>query len=315
MLGRFDASTVYHTFAWGELKRHAGWIVVRLIGEARGEPLALAQILIRRLPLGVAVAWVPGGPLGPPQAWSASLGTGLRTALDVNALYLRINSMQTEDEAASASLRRAGWRRPRHAMVSGQSVLLPLEDDHDAWLRSIDQKHRYYVRRSSAAGLSWAHGHEEHLRNDLAALLSALREEKRVPVETIPSAGLELLENATPGTVAIVVGYLDGAPVTGCLALVHRASAWYIAAATNGQGRQASAAYAMLAELRCVLRARGVRVLDFGGIDPASASARGVDHFKLGFGGDRVRYLGEWHWATSSLVRYAMDELIHRRPA
>jgi len=69
----------------------------------------------------------------------------------------------------------------------------------------------------------------------------------------------------------------------------------------------------MFAKLRGLLREEGVVEFDFGGINPQSDLARGVDHFKRGFGGREIQYLGEWDQATSAVLRMVTNFLIGRR--
>jgi hypothetical protein len=78
-------------------------------------------------------------------------------------------------------------------------------------------------------------------------------------------------------------------------------------AATNDLGRDACAAYSMIPSLLRHLSGKGIKKFDFGGIDPGNIAAEGVDHFKKGFGGSIIEYLGEWEIASSELVRVGMS--------
>jgi lipid II:glycine glycyltransferase (peptidoglycan interpeptide bridge formation enzyme) len=69
----------------------------------------------------------------------------------------------------------------------------------------------------------------------------------------------------------------------------------------------------MIAQLFGVLKSLGVERFDFGGLAPGSPGAAGVDHFKRGFGGDTIEYLGEWEWARSRMIQRAANYLIGRR--
>ncbi len=53
--------------AWGELKARFGWTARRIALERDGVIIAGAQILFRRLPLGLQFAYVPRGPVADPQ--------------------------------------------------------------------------------------------------------------------------------------------------------------------------------------------------------------------------------------------------------
>jgi lipid II:glycine glycyltransferase (peptidoglycan interpeptide bridge formation enzyme) len=100
----------------------------------------------------------------------------------------------------------------------------------------------------------------------------------------------------------IVTGYHAERPVTSCMTLNFAGRAFYYIAATGAEGRKLSAAYGMLPRLVASLRESGIRYLDFGGIAPQSSERAGVDHFKKGFGGEIVEYLGEWEAASVPLL-------------
>ena len=66
----FVEAAPYHAFPqlweWGEVRAQGGWRPVRLaIGRSEDEPVAGAQLLLRRLPVvGWQLAYVPRGPVG-----------------------------------------------------------------------------------------------------------------------------------------------------------------------------------------------------------------------------------------------------------
>jgi peptidoglycan pentaglycine glycine transferase (the first glycine) len=312
LLTGFPDHSVYQGFGWGEHKSGFGWEPWRLTASVDGRTVAMAQALVRRFPLGVALAWVPGGPVGPTEEWAAGFPQALRQATGSRHLYCRVNSISPHTDLAVRALQ-SQWHRPASPLLSGKSLVLDLALPEGEWLASIDSKHRYYVKRSSSAPIRWIHGESAQLREDFALLTRQLRQEKTADLQEADMRLLDSLSTCLPGSAQILVGYLDGTPVSGCLTLIQREKAHYAMAATVGEGRSLSAAYSMIARLRTHLRECGVTHFDFGGISPQAAGARGVDHFKRGFRGQELQYLGEWDWATSSLLRKAAGYLIKRR--
>ena len=71
----------------------------------------------------------------------------------------------------------------------------------------------------------------------------------------------------------------------------------------------------MVPKLFEILQQAGITRFDFGGVDPHAPSARGVDHFKRGFGGELMAHLGEWEWAANTSLRWAANILIGRKRA
>src|SRR5512140_2901253 len=57
--GQYSCAHILQQGAWGELKAGFGWDVVRL--QAGG---GAAQVLFRRLPLGLTFGYIPKGPIG-----------------------------------------------------------------------------------------------------------------------------------------------------------------------------------------------------------------------------------------------------------
>ena len=56
---RYPEAHVLQSPAWGELKSAFGWEVVRVASDN-----AVAQVLFRKLPFGMSLAYIPKGPLG-----------------------------------------------------------------------------------------------------------------------------------------------------------------------------------------------------------------------------------------------------------
>ena len=79
-----------------------------------------------------------------------------------------------------------------------------------------------------------------------------------------------------------------------------------LASAAGAEGRRLGVSYAMMMRLFERLPSVGIASLDLGGVS-AAGSAAGVDHFKRGFGGTAVRYLGEWEWSGWGPIRVAAN--------
>jgi hypothetical protein len=239
LLMNFPDYCIYQGFGWGEHKGSYGWQPLRLIATQDGKTVAMAQVMVRRFPLGVALAWVPGGPAGPLEAWADSFAEALRAAIGVRHLYCRINSLAEKAEMGCQRLLSTGWTRPASPLLSGKSIQLDLALPEKDWLASIDSKHRYYVRKSSEALIRWELGETDPLQKDFALLTRKLRQDIKADLQETDAALLASLKKFLPGSFQILVGYLDGLPITGCLTLLQHEKAYYATAATVGLGRSA----------------------------------------------------------------------------
>ncbi len=309
----FPDHCVYQCFGWGEYKARYGWMAVRMVAIEEGRTVALAQVLVRQYPGKVALGWVPGGPLGSSQAFRNGFAMALKSVLRVRHLYCRINSLAEKSNDSLADAPGQGWCRPTSPLLSGKSMEVDVALPEKSWLASINSKHRYYVKKSSSAPLVWMHGDDAALRRDFAMLTRQLSLAKKADLAETTVEMLDALSTCLSGSVLVLIGYFENLPVTGCLTLVLGGKAYYASAATVGEGRKLSAAYSMVAKLREILNHDGVAFFDFGGINPESDGASGVDHFKKGFGSRQIDYIGEWDWASSFLLRWVANVLIQRR--
>src|SRR5512138_2324041 len=64
LVQRESSFSMLQSWEWGSFKQRLGWQVYRLAVEDAGELVAGAQMLVRPLPLGLSLAYVPRGPVG-----------------------------------------------------------------------------------------------------------------------------------------------------------------------------------------------------------------------------------------------------------
>ena len=306
-LRAFPKAHVYQSSAWAHYKRRSGWQSIRmLLPDADGTPRAMLQGMVKHVPLLGSFLWAPGAPVwrsAPTAGDAATLAAALATLAGVR--YARLLDFSSASPAYAGAL-----RRPQVVNSSGASLWLDILAPRETWLAASTGKHRYYVRRALREPIEWRTGNDTAQIAALAALTGELRQLKQTGHQP-GLAELQAQSAALGPAVLTLVGYVDGLPVSGCQVLRWEKMAIYATAATNPAGRALSAAYAMIAELREVLRAQGVVTLDFGGLDPGNPAARGVDHFKRGFGGQAVTYAGDWEWAASPWSR-ALGNLVVR---
>lgn len=302
----------FQSSAWAEFKHPAGWQSERwLATDDAGLPVAAVQVLLKRLPLGRELGWSPGGPLtGFTRSSAEDAPELLRAWLAAfrarGGAYARFRLHRPRDPAWTEGVSRV-LSRPTSPITCGVTLHIDLGKAAEEVQRGVSSKHRYYVKRAEKAGLSWSSGHDPRLAAEMALLYEGMAAAKGLGGRLFDAATLPRMVELFGDKALVLVGRLKGEPVTGCLAIQSGSTAFYQLAATSHEGRQVGAAYAMVPKLLELLQARGVTLFDFGGIDPASEKARGVDHFKKGFGGRRVEYVGEWDWAPWEWLRRAAN--------
>jgi hypothetical protein len=318
LLQAADAN-VFQSFAWGEYKRLSGWRPSRWVArDASGAVVAAAQVLVKSFAPGLTGGWAPGGPVfrfcGAASDHLASaverLVEEVRRADRVR--WLRFHSQTAGEEALDTALRRT-FRRPTSCLAVGRSIRLDLAQSSDEFLKGMTAKHRYYVRKSLGEPILWQAANDARTVRALSVLYEEMVREKGLAGQPGLERDLADLCGILKERALILIGSQDDQPLVGCLVLTFGSKAFYLKAAAGQRGRALSASYAMVYRLFEQLRDRGLSELDFGGIAPETVGGEGVAHFKRGFGGEPVEYLGEWEWAGFRPVRWAMDLALRYR--
>ena len=300
LLARVDEAPVFQSWGWGEFQRRSGWRPLRFHrAGTKDSGSALAQVLCRKMPGGIEFAWIPGGPVNSNMHDLAHDMKTLYGALvrEVGRCFMRCNVMQPSTKTEFFA-RNSFMVRAKRQVNSRYSVYLRLSGTPDEWLTSMSKKHRYYVRQANKHNIVWAVGADDTSLSTLAHLLAQMVSEKQIDIPVYSLEQLQLMRQELGDAMTVIVGHHEGQAVSGALVVSQGSRAHYLAAATTQHGRTLSAAYGMMYALRNHLVSTGISVFDLGGIAPHDRRASGVDHFKLGFGGDTVEYLGEWDAGT-----------------
>jgi lipid II:glycine glycyltransferase (peptidoglycan interpeptide bridge formation enzyme) len=291
---------------WGELREPSGWRPVRIaVGERPSEPLAGAQVLVRRTPLvGWRLGYAPRGPIG--RLDDPAIRGALVAALRDLGRTERIATLKVDPEATAtdplgAALLAAPWRRSSKVQPPRTRVI-DLSLPEDDLLAALRQKHRQYVHKAERAGVTVA---PVDSATDATADLADFY---RIYSHTAERAGFVVRAPAyyarvwrlfaPSGHARLFFATLDGARVA---TLFHFTCGDRAAEAYGGMtdaGATSRANYLLKWEAIRAFRADGFAVYDLWGI-----ATGGIGQFKEGFGGRRIDYVG----ARDLALRSAQD--------
>lgn len=316
---------------WARVKAVNGWSAERILvgadgarpragdGAGRGtsgvaavHPVG-AQVLLRRpRPLPWSFAYAPRGPVTP--GWSEdTIGPfteAVRSGLAARAgrvSHLRIDPEIEQDGAQDPggslrrSLRVSGWR-PASPIQPNATRIIDLEPDEDALWGDLRKKWRQYVNKARNAGITVS-----------AADGSALPEFYRVYRETAERAGFLIRTEqayrdvwdafAPTGNAALLFARRPDGEALATLFLVRcgtRVVEPYGGMTLDGGETRAN--YLLKWEAIRTSKAQGATSYDLWGL-----ATGGIAHFKTGFGGREVRYIGAWDLVLDPLGRQAYE--------
>lgn len=284
------------TGEWGELKSAFGWDPVRIIpSDGLG-----VQILFRRLPLGLTLAYLPKPAISfqqlavSPQFW-AQIDTICKKR---RAVFLKIEPDLWEEDN-TIDLHDTQYAIPSpHNIQPPRTVIIDLTGTEDEILARMKQKTRYNIRLAARKGVTvrpW---------DDLPAfhqmmLVTGGRDEFGVHSLEYYRRAYDLFH--PKGMAELLVAEFEGKPLAALMVFAHGRRAWYIYGASNNEERNRMPTYLLQWEAMRWARSKGVEVYDLWGVpdeDEETLEAQftergdglwGVYRFKRGFGGEVKR--------------------------
>jgi lipid II:glycine glycyltransferase (peptidoglycan interpeptide bridge formation enzyme) len=278
------------------LKSAFGWYPVRLIPDDR----LGAQILFRRLPLGLTLAYLPKPvfsdqlPVITEQFWVEVDSVCKKR----RAIFLKIE-FDLWKEASSSWLRNTQYAiKSPHNIQPPRTIIVDLRGTEDEILARMKQKTRYNIRLAEKKGVSirpW---------DDLPAfqqmmLVTGGRDGFGVHSLDYYQRAYELFHPA--GMAELLVAEFEGKPLAALMVFARGRRAWYFYGASTDEERNRMPAYLLQWEAMRWARSKGAEGYDLWGVPDegeetleAQFTGRsdglwGVYRFKRGFGGELKR--------------------------
>lgn len=258
------------------------WEARRYVIEEGGRRAGIAQVLLRRLPLGLVLAYAPRGPLVEPADLPAALLALRRSLAEERCVALLCDPEVAEEDALRDRLRAAGARRAPVIIQPRRTLLMDLAQEPEALLAAMRKKTRQYIRKAERAGVVT----EETA--DLERFLAVLRrvsERDRFGIHDRPY--FERLRAAFGGDCRLLMARV-GRDDAGALLVIRVGDrAWELYGGWSGDHAEERPFYLLKWRSLMLMRELGVRRYDMWGLD-----LEGVDTFKLGFGGEVATWVG-----------------------
>ncbi len=155
------------SYEWGEFKKRLGWQVYRLAVEKQGQIVAGAQMLIKKMPLGIAsVAYIPRGPVGDwlDEAIAPRLLVELhQVARRHRAIFLKIEPPLPITPVICQLLQQHHFKVSPYTNQPSTTIIVDLKPSLDDILKQMRKKTRQYIRQAITNGVTVCIGSQEDL--------------------------------------------------------------------------------------------------------------------------------------------------------
>jgi lipid II:glycine glycyltransferase (peptidoglycan interpeptide bridge formation enzyme) len=290
---------------WARVKASTGWSS-ELVGEPSTASGAVgARLLTRPIPLlPWRFAYAPRGPLADrwDEVTSQAFIESLRAAARSGGPLERVAIVRQDPEIEpappiEAALRASGWRRA-HDMQPRKTRIVDLTADEDALWSDLRKKWRQYVNKARSNGVVVRDVDPTVETNAFERFHEVMREVSKRTALPLRSAATfrQVWEAYAPtGESRLLFAEDGGGEVQAVLLLVRCGSR--VVEPYGGMtpaGAESRANYLLKWEAIRTSREQGGTSYDMWGL-----IGTGIDHFKAGFGGREVEYIGAWDLALS----------------
>lgn len=251
-----------------------------------------ALVLKRSLPLGRSWLYLPRGPIGD---WGEELQKKIiEIAEEENAIFVRIDPAFAEASAGAAQLKSSSWRKSEREVQPRNTLILDLAKSAEELLADMHQKTRYNIRLAQKKGV------QVRFSRDVADIEHFLRLSRDVSERTTFSyhPGEYYREIMRAGLAELALAELHGEVLAAHILISFGDIVTYVHGASSSKQREVMAPHLLQWETIKRAKERGYKKYDFFGVAPEGADENhpwaGVTRFKLGFGGQRVDYIGAY---------------------
>jgi lipid II:glycine glycyltransferase (peptidoglycan interpeptide bridge formation enzyme) len=289
---------VLQTGEWGELKSAFGWDVARVAAGKAG-----TQILFRKLPLGLTIAYAPKPVVSEQlsvisEQSSVDSGQFWKEVDSVcrkhRAVFLKIEPDLWESNASSFIFHLSSFIPSPYNIQPPRTIVVEINGTEDEILARMKQKTRYNIRLAEKKGVTVRAWDDIPAFHNMM-LITGGRDGFGVHSLEYYRRAYELFHPT--GMAELLVAEFEGKPLAALMVFAHGRRAYYMYGASTDEERNRMPTYLLQWEAIKWARAKGAEEYDLWGVpdeDEATLEAGfetrhdglwGVYRFKRGFGG------------------------------
>jgi lipid II:glycine glycyltransferase (peptidoglycan interpeptide bridge formation enzyme) len=305
-LSQYPDAHILQTAAWGELKSGFDWQVAHVVAGSSG-----AQILFRKLPLGLSFAYIPKGPVG--DDWDRLWPEVDSICKEKRAVFLKVEAdlWEGDSDSIEGGQPPSGFHLSLHEIQPPRTLIVDLQGTEDQILARMKQKTRYNIRLARRKGIIIRETSDIDTFYQLMQVTGE-RDAFGVHSREYYHRVLDLFEPR--GHCRLFCAEFEEQPLAGLMVFAYGKRAWYFYGASSNEYRHLMPTYLLQWKAMQWAKAQGSTEYDLWGVpdeDQETLEANflerrdglwGVYRFKRGFGGEIKRVVQTWDRVYSSLL-------------
>ena len=312
------------TSEWGELKSAFGWKPVRVVNGDVG-----AQILFRKLPLGLTIGYIPKGPIGKGDSefWLeidnvCRQNRAVFYKWEIDAWDALEDDFIFDRASIMFCPQKAGLKDSPHNIQPPRTLIVDIKDSEQEILVRMKQKTRYNIRLAEKKGVTVRAWDDIESFHEMM-LLTGGRDGFGVHSLEYYRRAYELLQPKQMGE--LLVAEYEGKQLAALFIARNGNRAYYLYGASTDEERNRMPTYILQWKAMKWAKARGCEEYDLWGVPDEDESTLeaifeqrhdglwGVYRFKRGFGGQLKRAVQAMDRVYNPLLYWAYLRFVGNR--
>lgn len=312
-LSGFPQAHLLQSGEWGDLKDYFQWSPERVqVGESG------AQILFRRLPLNLTIAYIPKGPVG--SHWLPLWPEIDALCRQKHAIFLKVEPDAWEDQEETLAAQMTGFR-PAPPIQPRRTVVVDISGSEEDWLARMKQKTRYNIRLAQKKEIVVR---ESGDIDEFQRLMMATGSRDGFGVHSLAYYQTAYDLFTATGKATLLQAEYQGRALAALMVFAAGERAFYLYGASSDEERNRMPTYLLQWEAMRWAAARGCKTYDLWGVpdedeetlesqfEERSDGLWGVYRFKRGFGGQLMRSVRAWDRVYQPLLYKLYQKVVKR---
>jgi len=291
-----SSAHILQSAQWGALKADFGWTPYYFLQDHCG-----ALVLLKDIPLGFKVAYIPKGPVG--KRWDSLWEELDDFCRKEHVVFLKVEPDQWDSEGKTIQQLLPDFCAEARTVQPRCTIVVSLQGTEEEWLGRMKQKTRYNIRLAQKKEVTVAESDRVDVFNELMHATGE-RDEFGIHEDEYYRRAYDLFK--PQGSCSLLIASYKDAPLAGLMVFRRGKRAWYLYGASNNMERNRMPTYILQWAAMQWGKKNGCEEYDLWGIPDApedilekdftsrSDGLWGVYRFKRGFGGEIKRTVGAW---------------------
>ena len=300
---------VFSSFEWGEFKSDS-WQVERIAFFKKNTFVGATQVLFKNI-FGYKFGWSSSGINLINYKYLPQIIEALESHYNFKKTAIRFNFFDSSSGQIRFQFDEVdSLKKVKNTINSGYTVRFWDLERLDI-PKDFSSNNRYYFRQSLKNELSFKLESLSKI-SEFVSLHNEMTSNKSLDKLRINVDLIRKLRDSFGEKLKLFSVRCGDEIISSCLIIEYEKYCYYFLAAANEKGRHLNASFFMIKNLLNYYKSNSIFEFDFGGITPFNPKAKGVNRFKMGFGGNVINYVGERNLCRSKILNYLFNIIISK---